>query len=83
MTGRDFLQGRLEFLAPLINFFVPLIAAGIEPAPPRDIHGVDHVALNGLQRDFFFDMFLLRDATEKCCGVRVVAAVSAAEDLLD
>ena len=70
------------FFAALINPIVLLIAAGIEPAPPGDIHGVDYVTLNGLQSDFVFDMFLLRDATEECCGVGVVGAVCAAEDLL-
>ena len=83
MTGRDFLQGWLMFFAALLNFFVLLIAAGIESAPPGYIHGVNHVTLNGLQSDFFFDMSLLGDAIEECCGVRVVAAVFAAEDLLD
>jgi hypothetical protein len=58
-------------LALLTNFFRDLVASTVEPAPLRDIDGVEHISLNGLEISLLSDALLARNGCEerRCVGM--------------
>jgi hypothetical protein len=57
--------------ALLTNLLRYPIASAVEPAPFRDIDGVEHISLDGLKISLLFDVLRVRNGGEerRCVGM--------------